>query len=155
MTSIKAFLPKIISMAINVLRKVTPGEESSVRSTDKGRKMNTGTSLESDLEKAKRSSKINLELLSGPMDGLEFEIKKDSVTIGRDQNKDIPLPLDSMISRAHARITYENGEYWLEDLGSTNGTFIGEKRVNSKGRLPVRAIFRAGASEMRLRGSKL
>jgi pSer/pThr/pTyr-binding forkhead associated (FHA) protein len=112
--------------------------------------MHSETSSQSDAEKAKRSPGIKLEVLSGPMDGTEFEIKKDVVNIGRDQDKEVSLPLDVIISRSHARISYENGKYWLEDLGSTNGTFIGEMNVKGKAKLPVGKIFRAGISEMRL-----
>lgn len=112
--------------------------------------MSTETSLELESEQAEELSNIKLELLSGPMDRLEFEIAKDMVTIGREETNDIPLPLDGLVSRQHARISFENGEYWLEDLGSRNGTFIGEKKVKEKVRLPLRTIFKVGESEMRL-----
>src|SRR5215510_10190973 len=45
------------------------------------------------------------------------------VTIGRDPNCDFPI-LDEAISAHHARISYHHTQWWLEDLSSTNGTFI-------------------------------
>jgi len=58
----------------------------------------------------------------------ELELEKDSYTIGRDPRCDIPLE-DNFISRRHARIQKSESGWVLEDLGSTNGTFIGKKRV--------------------------
>jgi pSer/pThr/pTyr-binding forkhead associated (FHA) protein len=100
-------------------------------------------------------SKIKVELLSGPMDGLEFEIAKKMATIGREDTNGIPLQLDGLVSRQHARISFENGEYWLEDMGSRNGTFIGEKEVKGQVRLPLGTIFRVGGCEMRIGGHQL
>lgn len=59
----------------------------------------------------------------------ELELEKDSYIIGRDPRCDIPLE-DNFISRRHARIQKSETGWVLEDLGSTNGTFIGEKRVS-------------------------
>ena len=91
-----------------------------------------------------------LEVLSGPMDGLIFTIQEDSIIIGREKDQDISLPLDILISRSHARITYEEERYWLEDLGSKNGTLLNKKLVNDKVVVPLGAIFKIGLSEMRL-----
>jgi predicted component of type VI protein secretion system len=50
------------------------------------------------------------------------------MTLGREAINDIPLA-DPEVSRRHARITYQEGRYVLEDLGSTNGTFINGRRI--------------------------
>jgi len=113
--------------------------------------MDTKTLITPDVEKGENFSRNKIELLSGPMDGLEFKITtKVVITIGREQKSDIYLPLDNLISRQHARINLDHGEYWLEDLGSRNGTLVGEKRLEGKVRLPLGTIFKVGASEMRL-----
>jgi pSer/pThr/pTyr-binding forkhead associated (FHA) protein len=57
-----------------------------------------------------------------------FELDKESVTIGRHPSCDIHLPLAN-ISRTHSRVVQENDEYFVEDLGSTNGTFVNSTRV--------------------------
>ena len=51
------------------------------------------------------------------------------ITIGRDPNCDFPV-LDEAISAHHARISYHHSQWWLEDLSSTNGTFIGKSKVS-------------------------
>lgn len=112
--------------------------------------MNTKTDISEIMREKTGLFGAKLELLSGPMDGMEFIMKKAVVIMGRDNNNDICLPLDILVSRSHARIAYENGEYWLEDMGSRNGTFIGERRVEGKVQLPIGTIFIVGRTEMRL-----
>ena len=57
-----------------------------------------------------------------------YTLTQRITTIGREKINDIALP-DSEISRRHARITEEAGVYTLEDLGSTNGTFVNGDRL--------------------------
>ncbi len=58
----------------------------------------------------------------------ELDLEKESYTIGRDPQCDISLD-DNLISRRHARIHKSETGWILEDLGSTNGTLVGKKRV--------------------------
>ncbi len=57
------------------------------------------------------------------------ELSQTETTIGRDESSSLMLEQDS-ISRRHAQIENRNGEFLLRDLGSTNGTFVNEVRVN-------------------------
>ena len=93
---------------------------------------------------------IKLEVLSGPMDGSEFFLQKEITTIGREEKNDILMPFDTSISRHHSKISFENECYWLEDVGSRNGTYIGEDQINRKVKIDLETIFRLGKSEMRL-----
>src|SRR6185436_11179841 len=52
---------------------------------------------------------------------------KVEVTIGRDPNCDFPI-LDEAVSAHHARVSFHHSQWWLEDLSSTNGTFIGKSK---------------------------
>ncbi|MFM1846944.1 MAG: hypothetical protein RL417_418 [Pseudomonadota bacterium] len=53
------------------------------------------------------------------------------IYIGR--SKQCALRLDSAdISARHARMGYENGEFWIEDLGSTNGTFVNNQQISGR-----------------------
>ncbi len=54
---------------------------------------------------------------------------QSEVTIGRDPNCDFPI-VDEAVSVHHARVSYHHAQWWLEDLASTNGTFIGKSRVS-------------------------
>jgi pSer/pThr/pTyr-binding forkhead associated (FHA) protein len=59
---------------------------------------------------------------------IQHRFVQAEVTIGRDPNCDLPI-IDEAISAHHARISYHHSQWWLEDLGSTNGTFIGKTQV--------------------------
>ena len=52
-----------------------------------------------------------------------FQLGKEEAVLGREAGLAVSLPLDG-ISRRHARITWDGQIHWLEDLGSTNGTFL-------------------------------
>jgi pSer/pThr/pTyr-binding forkhead associated (FHA) protein len=93
--------------------------------------------------------KITLEVMSGAMDGQEFRFSK-SVAIGRDKTSEIPLNLDKYISRKHARLIVNEPEVVLEDLGSTNGTFLRDERVTRRETLQNNELFRVGRTWVKL-----
>jgi two-component system, cell cycle response regulator len=74
-----------------------------------------------------------LTVLTGPAKGSVFRVNKEIVTLGRSEDADIELP-DPSLSRIHARFfrvgSGREAKYLLEDLGSTNGTFVGGKRID-------------------------
>jgi adenylate cyclase len=78
------------------------------------------------------------------MEPQEFETESEFVIIGRlqSQQADYLSLKDRKASAHHARITLEDGDYWIEDLGSTNGTWCDKKKISVKTRLlpgtPVR-----------------
>jgi serine phosphatase RsbU (regulator of sigma subunit) len=74
--------------------------------------------------------------MQGPNKGHRFPLDGESTTIGR--QPDVGVFLESLaVSRQHARVLHQNGSYYLEDLGSSNGTYINGKRIN--GRVPLAA----------------
>ena len=68
-------------------------------------------------------SQFQLIMRSGPTPGASFILEGDQLTVGRDATNEIVIN-DAEISRRHARLTFQGGKYVLEDLGSTNGTFV-------------------------------
>ena len=73
-------------------------------------------------------SQFQLIMRSGPTPGAAFTLEGDQITIGRDSVNGIVIN-DAEISRRHARLTFQGGKYVLEDLGSTNGTFVNGQRL--------------------------
>jgi len=67
--------------------------------------------------------------------GLTFDLA-DETTIGRGSNCGIPLGDDTTVSQLHARFFRQNNKLFVEDLGSTNGTFVNRKPA--KRPVPVR-----------------
>jgi len=109
-----------------------------------------------------------IEVMSGPMDGMRVNIRKQVVSIGRlekymsclncgkafddgskcpkckspkikAEENDIVLSLDKYASRIHAKITFEGKRFWLQDLESTNGTWLvkGESMKQIVGKEPL------------------
>jgi hypothetical protein len=71
---------------------------------------------------------FQLVMRSGPNPEKTFPLDKSEITIGRDSMNDIVIN-DAEVSRKHARLLLQPGGYMLEDLGSTNGTFIEGQRL--------------------------
>jgi ABC-type multidrug transport system ATPase subunit/pSer/pThr/pTyr-binding forkhead associated (FHA) protein/uncharacterized membrane protein len=65
----------------------------------------------------------------GPSAGKIYPLEEDEVLIGREQGS--TLQIDSPgVSRKHARLTYQDNQYLVEDLGSSNGTFVNGERIS-------------------------
>jgi adenylate cyclase len=67
-----------------------------------------------------------------------FDKPCDAVVLGRPRqgvHVDIDLSPDLRVSRPHARISIADGHYWIEDLGSANGTELDGEQIKGKGRL--------------------
>lgn len=73
-------------------------------------------------------SQYRLVVRQGPIPGQIFELNKSEVTIGRDISNDFVIN-DAEVSRKHARLTLEGERYKIEDLSSTNGTYIDGQRL--------------------------
>ena len=76
------------------------------------------------------STTYKLILQSGVGAGTEYPLEKTDLILGRDLSNDIVVN-DPEVSRRHARLILQEGSYILEDLSSTNGTFIRGQRLGA------------------------
>lgn len=74
------------------------------------------------------TAQFQLVMRSGPTPGATFSLEGDQLIIGRDSSSGVAIN-DAEISRKHARLTFQGGKYVLDDLGSTNGTFVNGQRL--------------------------
>jgi pSer/pThr/pTyr-binding forkhead associated (FHA) protein len=65
---------------------------------------------------------------SGPTPGVVFPLEGEQLTIGRDSTNGVAIN-DSEVSRKHSRLMFQGGKYVIDDLGSTNGTFVNGQRL--------------------------
>src|SRR5207248_3327841 len=70
-----------------------------------------------------------LRILNGSLASQEIELSPDPMTIGRASACNIRIA-DAGVSSKHAKIWCEDGQYFLMDLGSTNGTFVNDRDVD-------------------------
>ena len=82
-----------------------------------------------------RRPQASLVVRQGARAGTVFPLTTDTVVLGREEGVDISLR-DPEVSRQHARVSWQAGTYVLEDLGSTNGTFLNGMQI--AGQRPLR-----------------
>ena len=104
---------------------------------------------------------LTLTFMSGSRDGevvqLDASGSPPSITIGRVAPCELLITDDPDLSRRHTRIFWNGSSWMLEDLNSSNGTFIGEfqatRRLSGASAIKEGEIFRAGLTRLRLGGA--
>jgi hypothetical protein len=86
-------------------------------------------------------------------EGEEWELDASPLTFGRSSQNDIELKRDEYASSTHARIEPRRDGVWLEDAGSTNGTYLNGIRLTRPKRLTSGDIVRIGETELRYEAS--
>ena len=81
--------------------------------------------------------------------GDAYEVDSTALTVGRGANNDLPLPDDEFASARHARIEPRRDGVYVEDVGSTNGTFVNGIRLARERRLADGDIVRVGETDLR------
>lgn len=78
---------------------------------------------------ARRIPGINLNIQIDNELPSQHYFSQSEILLGRDSHCDLPLP-DDTVSVRHARLSHHHGQWWLEDLGSTNGTRLNSEKVS-------------------------
>jgi len=81
--------------------------------------------------------------------GTERELDSSAVTLGRSSENDLVLEADEFASVQHARIEPRRDGVWLEDLESTNGTFVNGVKVTRPRKLASGDVIRVGETDLR------
>lgn len=82
--------------------------------------------------------------------GDEFAVDSAPLTIGRGGRNDLVLEGDEFASSLHARIEARGDGVWVQDLESTNGTFVNGERVLGARRIAPGDVLRVGETDLRL-----
>jgi len=81
--------------------------------------------------------------------GTRFELNAKGVTVGRATSNDIRLVDDEFASGTHARIEPRRDGVWVEDIGSTNGTYVNGTRLGRPHKLASGDVVRIGDTDLR------
>lgn len=81
--------------------------------------------------------------------GDDFELNSAQLTIGRGHHNDIAIATDEYASARHARFEPRQDGVWVQDLGSTNGTYLNGTRLDGPRRLARGDIVRVGETDLR------
>ncbi|MDQ3065614.1 MAG: FHA domain-containing protein [Actinomycetota bacterium] len=82
--------------------------------------------------------------------GEEVPVDSMPIAIGRGGQNEVPLDGDEFASAQHARFEAKRDGLWVEDIGSTNGTFVNGARVTTPRRLTKGDIVRVGQTDFRV-----
>jgi pSer/pThr/pTyr-binding forkhead associated (FHA) protein len=80
--------------------------------------------------------------------GDEFPLNSAPVTVGRGGQNDLVLAGDEFASARHARIEARGDGVWVQDLDSTNGTYVNGSRVAGAQRLDPGDVLRVGETDL-------
>jgi pSer/pThr/pTyr-binding forkhead associated (FHA) protein len=81
--------------------------------------------------------------------GEEYELNSSPLTVGRGGQNDLALENDDFASARHVRIEPRRDGVWVNDLGSTNGTFVNGIRIDRPRKLVKGDVIRVGETELR------
>ena len=112
-------------------------------------------SIDSPVETAVFARIPILIAIRGPLTDRTFYLDEPLISMGRKSSNDIVVD-DPLVSRHHCEIRSEGDEHTIEDLNSSNGTYVNGERVRV-GRLKEDSLIEIGASRFlfRLRNSEL
>jgi pSer/pThr/pTyr-binding forkhead associated (FHA) protein len=99
----------------------------------------------------RRSGPTRLVLTEGPLRGTTLPLGSSAVLIGRAPSCTLVLD-DDYSSSQHARVFQQDGRWYVEDLGSTNGTFVDDRKVSGTVEVRSGTPIRIGQSVIELQG---
>ena len=82
-------------------------------------------------------------------DGASFELDSAQLTVGRSAQNDVAVASDEYASARHARFEPRRDGVWVQDLGSTNGTYVNGTRIERPRRLTQGDVVRIGDTDLR------
>ncbi len=142
------FIWRVVKLAV---RDVRAPQESLIISPEAARAAGLGTAAPPPKTPA-RPGPRHLYILQSPVfpAGARVVLDED-VVFGRAEGCDVVLDADETASGRHARVFHRDGQVLVEDLGSTNGTFVNGRRVGGDTLLAVGDRVTVGATELELR----
>jgi hypothetical protein len=92
----------------------------------------------------------NLVVTEGALAGTRLTLAESQITIGRAEDSTLVIT-DDYASARHARLVPRGGQWYVEDLGSTNGTYLDRAKVTAPTPVPLGVPIRIGRTSIELR----
>lgn len=100
--------------------------------------------------RASRNEPTVLAVTQGPLTGTTINLSSQPILIGRAPDSTLVIT-DDYASGRHARVYTESGRWFVEDLNSTNGTYLGQQKLNRPQPITVGQPIRIGKTVLELR----
>jgi hypothetical protein len=145
-----AFLVLLYLFVVRVIRSVgrerrAPSQDSMILTPAAAAAAGLGRGRQTH-----RSVRLVVQRSPSLEEGDEFRLNSAPVTVGRGGQNDLVLSGDDFASARHARIESRGDGVWVQDLDSTNGTFVNGARVAGAQRLDAGDILRVGETDLRV-----
>lgn len=153
----------MVLVAIGVLRSdlygtrvMTRGRGRQSRKTERSRAdkvatpSRSTTGVRTGAISTREATTAHLAVTAGPLRGTTVPLASAPVLVGRSPTCTLVIDDDYCSSR-HCRVYLEGDTWMVEDLGSTNGTFLGNRRIDDPVALPKGEKIRIGATSLELR----
>jgi len=145
-----AFLVLLYLFVVRVIRSA--GREQEAPSQD-SMILTPATAAAAGLRRgtpARRSVRLVVARSPSLDEGSAFPLNSAPVTVGRGGQNDLVLEGDEFASSRHVRIEVRGDGVWVQDLDSTNGTYVNGSRVAGAQRLDPGDILRVGETDLRV-----
>ena len=141
-----AFLVLLYGFIVLVVRSATKGMEQAPQES-----IVLGAAEANALRAEHGFSATRLLVVSSPelSEGATIELSAPTV-VGRDAQSGIRLDRDEFVSGRHARIEPRPDGAWIDDLGSTNGTFVNGSRLKRAQLAKIGDVIKIGATELQV-----
>jgi hypothetical protein len=145
-----AFLVLLYLFVVRVIRSAwrerpAPSQDSMILTPGAARAAGLG-------RRASTRGSVQLVVQRSPSldEGDAFPLNSAPVTVGRGGQNDLVLAGDEFASARHARIELRGDGAWVQDLDSTNGTYVNGTRVAGAQRLDAGDVLRVGETDLRV-----
>jgi Inner membrane component of T3SS, cytoplasmic domain len=146
-----AVLWLFVIAAIGVVRTDLLGGSATSSRRSRGRQtQNVRPPRPAKPQRAGRGSPRFLVVTAGALKGTSLDLAQQQITLGRANDATLVLNDDYASSR-HARIFPQDGQWIVEDLGSTNGTYLDRQKVTRPMPIPLGVPIRIGKTVLELR----
>ena len=145
-----AFLVLLYLFVVRVIRSAgrerqAPSQDSVILTPEAAARAGLGRE-----RSTRRSVRLVVQRSPSLEEGDEFPVDSAPVTVGRGGQNDLVLVGDDFASARHARIEARGDGVWVQDLDSTNGTYVNGSRVSGVQRLDGGDVLRVGETDLRV-----